>query len=333
MTELDEQEEWADEEQAPERKPRNRAVTFLLVLCTLAFAALVFLRLTGIDGDEYTITALALTPYVTAAGGVLAFLALLLRRWRTGLAVLVIVAALMANLLPRVNPDEQPKPPRSLPLRVMTANLYFGQGDAATVVNLVRSNQVQLLNLQELTPEAAAALDRAGLFTLLPNRVLHSEPGGAGSGIVSRFPLTEIALAARSPLWQPSARVDLGDGRAVEDVLVHPVPPTSSAPAWKSALQALPPATADLPARLLIGDFNATLDHDTFRSVLGNGYADAADRLGKGLTPTWPHGKFVPLVTLDHVLADDRTQFTDYRVVEVPGSDHSAVIATLNVPV
>ena len=41
--------------------------------------------------------------------------------------------------------------------------------------------------------------------------------------------------------------------------------------------------------RLLVGDFNATLDHAALRRLLDTGYRDAASVVGQGMTPTcWP---------------------------------------------
>lgn len=40
--------------------------------------------------------------------------------------------------------------------------------------------------------------------------------------------------------------------------------------------------------RLLVGDLNATLDHQPLRAPFHTGYRDAADVLGRGLRATWP---------------------------------------------
>jgi len=166
---------------------------------------------------------------------------------------------------------------------------------------------------------------------VLPYRVFEPDSGGAGSGIASRYPLTELSLAGPSNLAQPSARVDLGGGVSVEVVAVHVVPPTTSPATWKSEIGGLPRPSD--PVRILAGDFNATLDHATFRSLLNAGYADAADRTGSGFTPTWPAKGFLPLVTIDHVLVDPRVAVNSYRVLDTPGSDHHAVFADLTLPV
>ncbi|HEX2314043.1 MAG TPA: endonuclease/exonuclease/phosphatase family protein, partial [Thermomonospora sp.] len=104
-------------------------------------------------------------------------------------------------------------------------------------------------------------------------------------------------------------------------------------PEWEAGVSALPPAPSSGPPRILAGDFNATLDHAHLRRVLSRGYADAADRAGKGLVPTWglSGGTRSPL-TIDHVLVDRRCAVREVRVYDLDGSDHRAVYADLRLP-
>jgi endonuclease/exonuclease/phosphatase (EEP) superfamily protein YafD len=304
----------------------------VLVLAVLAalFAAFVLFRLTGIDGNRYTASLLALTPYFVPAGLVLGGLSLGLGRFAIGGGVLAVTVVLGALIAPRVIPSRQPalSGPR---VRVMASNLFLGRGDVKTVVELVRRHDVDVLNLVEMTPEIAEELGRAGLFDLLPHRVFQPNEAGRGSGVASRHPLTPLDLVGPTLLQHPSARVDL-DGAAIEVVAAHPVPPTGSPDAWRADLASLPAAPPDGPIRIVAGDFNGTLDHGAFRRVLRSGYRDAGARRGAGLRHTWPTIGRWPPVTIDHVLVDRRAGVVSYRVLDVPGSDHRAVLAELVLP-
>ncbi|HEX3779536.1 MAG TPA: endonuclease/exonuclease/phosphatase family protein [Pseudonocardiaceae bacterium] len=302
----------------------------LQILAAL-FAAFVLLRLSGVDGNRFTASALALTPYAVVAGVAIGGVLTGLRQWWVGggvLALSVLLAALVAPRAIAARPPQQ----AGRGLRIMASNLYFGRGDAKTVVELVREHRVDVLNLLELTVEAAEEFARAGLFDLLPHQVLRpSEDGGAGSGIASRYPLRELDLPGPALLEQPSARIEV-DGAEVEVVAVHPVPPTGAPATWKAEIAGLPAPLAQGPIRILAGDFNASLDHGTFRALLRTGYRDAAAQLGAGLRRTWPALLFPPPVTIDHVLFDGRAAVADYRVFAVPRSDHLAVFAELVIP-
>ncbi|TVT30000.1 endonuclease/exonuclease/phosphatase family protein [Amycolatopsis rhizosphaerae] len=302
----------------------------LLFVMALAFVYVAALRLLGLDGNRVTAALIALTPYWAAAGLVLGVLSLAFRHWWIGGVVTVAALALAGVVVPRVIPSAQPQV-HGATLRVMSSNQYLGHADVQTIVRLVRDNHVDVLNLLELTRREATEFERAGLFDLLPYRVFKPQGGGAGSGIASRYPVTELSLAGPSMMEQPSARIEVGT-TAVEIVAVHPVPPTTSALIWRQEMGGLPRAPGSGPVRILAGDFNSTLDHATFRSLLDSGYTDAGESRGAGLVRTWPSSPFPPPVTIDHVLVDARAAVRDYRVLDVPKSDHKAVFAELMLP-
>jgi len=132
-----------------------------------------------------------------------------------------------------------------------------------------------------------------------------------------------------------AARVRVRGAPPVEILAVHPMAPLAerNMHEWRAGLRTLPAATPRGAARILAGDFNATLDHAGLRRVLDRGYEDAADSVGRGLRATWPaNRRFPPPVTIDHVLADERCGVRSVRVIGVAGSDHRAVLAELELP-
>ena len=308
---------------------KNPLVTALLVVPVVPLAGLAALRLIGFDGSWYTLIALALTPYAVVAGLLAGGLALACRRWWTGGVALVLSIALAVLVVPRLSASEQ-REVHGKTLRVLSSNLLYGQADPKAVVDLVREQRIDVLNLVEMTPRVVDGLTAAGLFQLLPYRVLHPAPGAFGSGIVSRFPLKEVNLTGDSAAKQPGAQADLGDGVVAEIVAVHPISPDVDTPQWEREMKDLSRAAGEHGLRILAGDFNATLDHAAFRTVLSRGYNDAAEERGSALTPTWPSS--LPVVTIDHVVVDNRAAVLDYRVFDVPGSDHRAVFAEVRLP-
>jgi endonuclease/exonuclease/phosphatase (EEP) superfamily protein YafD len=113
---------------------------------------------------------------------------------------------------------------------------------------------------------------------------------------------------------------------------VHPVAPLRDDVAvWQDGMRSLPRATPDGELRMLIGDFNATLDHRELRDLIGSGYVDAADATGNGLVRTYPAGRTLG-ITIDHVLVDRRIAVTTSSIHTIPGSDHRALQARLSFP-
>jgi endonuclease/exonuclease/phosphatase family metal-dependent hydrolase len=183
-----------------------------------------------------------------------------------------------------------------------------------------------------------AGLRAAGLEELLPYSSLAAEAGSTGSGLYSRFPVTAAGahrngggfMQAYGTIQPPGS-----DPLIVESA--HPNAPyaVSALPDWREDLLKQPHADPDGPARILLGDFNATLDHAELRDLISHGYRDAAVAVGKGLAPTWGfyYGpRRLPPVTLDHVLVDTRIGVREVQVHRVPETDHRAVLAWLRVP-
>lgn len=318
-----------------EVQPRKSGfVTFLLVVGAMAFVTAALVRLLGIDGTRYMIATTSLIPYITVIGLLVGLFALLRKRWVVGLTMTLVAVVLVANVAPRAFPDARPNGVGQQ-VRLMTSNLLTGIADAQAIVQEVRQRKIDILAMQELTPEMVRDLERASLNQVLPNRVFLDEPGGSGSGIASRFPLSQRNLTPPGTLQQAGALVNL-PGRDIEVVSVHPLPPvvTAGPEAWQRELAGLPAPDSTGAIRVLAGDFNATLDHVGLTRLLNKGYVDAADQVGKGLIHTWPSksGVWPPPVTIDHVLVDAKCLVDTVDVFDVPGSDHRAVVTQFVVP-
>jgi endonuclease/exonuclease/phosphatase (EEP) superfamily protein YafD len=294
-------------------------------------------RLAGLDGlsgvGVPVVALVSFTPYVTAVAPIPIICAVALRRWWAASAAVIVAAALVVAVVPRALGSGQPAVTGPA-LRVLSSNLQVGRGDAAALVEVVRRTGADVLSLQELTPAAVQRLERAGLTRLLPHMVLDDREGTTGIGIYARHPLRALPPVAGTRYPMPRAELTLPGGVTAEVTAVHPLPPLSDPLArdWNHDLAALPAVGRDGPARVVAGDFNATLDHARFRSVLDRGYADAADRVGKGLIPTWGTERREPALTIDHILVSRQVAVRRVEVYSIPGSDHRALLADLRIP-
>jgi endonuclease/exonuclease/phosphatase family metal-dependent hydrolase len=219
----------------------------------------------------------------------------------------------------------------------MTSNMLFGNADAATIVRLVRDHDVAVLALQEFSATGQRNLAAAGLGELLPYSSLGAEFGASGSGLYSRYPITDPGVRRNGGGFnQAYGTIQPPGTGAVTVESAHPLAPYSLevVGGWRDDLAAEPRTDPDGLPRILLGDFNATLDHQPLRELIRSGYRDAADVAGRGLIGTWgPYdGDPLPPVTIDHVLADRRLGVGAVSVHDIPDSDHRAIIANLRVP-
>jgi endonuclease/exonuclease/phosphatase (EEP) superfamily protein YafD len=283
--------------------------------------------------EAWTVPLLSFTPQVTAGAWVSA---LLLRGAGPAAAAAVAGAALTAAVGPRAIPYRQP-PAAGPVLRVLTANLFAGRAEAGALAELVGRKHVDMLFVQELTDDAAARLQQAGLGDLLPHRVTQPVPHGPRASIYARYPLRGGPPAALVSAARCTARLDLPSGQFVELACIHAAPPRppwspGATARWRSQLSALPAPGAG--PRILAGDFNATLDHAQFRRLLRSGYADAASQAGHGLSATWgpQSGRGPVLLAIDHILTDRRCAVLTTSAHWLAGSDHRALYAELQFP-
>jgi endonuclease/exonuclease/phosphatase (EEP) superfamily protein YafD len=250
-----------------------------------------------------------------------------LRRWLALAVVGVLLVPQVLTLSPAYVGDGD-IPRRSVVVRVMTANLYFGTADLEQVVALVRERKVDVLALEELSPGAVTGLEQAGLRSELPHAINRAEPGAAGTGLWSRRPFTEVDAA---PAGFNSCAADIAVGAGTVRVRAfHPVTPLPTAARWRRSFAAMRAQVRDDAGTptVLLGDFNATVHHRELRRLMGARWRDAAEVAGAGVVRTWSPRRNAPaLLDLDHILVDRGMSVGSFVTVPLRGSDHRAVIA------
>ena len=321
---------------APDQRGRSVAATVACWLAVAPTAAWAVVRLAGWERGPL-VQVMAYTPYAAGLGVVPLIGALALRRWRAAAVAALSLAALAGVVVPRALPGVAADVggPR---LRVLTANIKHGEADPAALVSLVKEHHVDVLAVQELNTGFIAALDAAGIGSLLPHRIVDDPAIYVNGGLYSRVPLTGRGIHQdRSGFTQAYATVTLDGAAPLVVESVHSCAPLTVAdvPCWFAGLRGQSPATPDGPVRLLLGDFNATVDHAPLRALLGTGYEDAAGNTGNGLTGTWrpiDRTYTLPPIAIDHILIDPRLAVREFAVWPLPGSDHSAVFAEVSLP-
>jgi endonuclease/exonuclease/phosphatase (EEP) superfamily protein YafD len=318
---------------------KRRAVLTTIGLAAFIMALLAFIaRLLPIT-NHFVLLVAAVSPYLMlGAPGAVLFFALGKRWFLTAAAVAVTIAAVVSEV-PLYTPKSVGNAADSVRLRVMTANLYLSQADLSVLVRTAEA-QADVLALQELTPQAVEQLSAAGLDRTFPYRVTDARNYASGGGLWSRFPMTESTPIWGFALAMVTARIHV-DGVAADPTIVnaHLAGPWPQAiDGWAQELKAIPKVMQDAMQSaaggcvVVAGDFNATFDMQPFRALLQNGFGDAADRAGAGITATYPANQPVPpFIAIDHVLTHQCSP-TSVETVELPGSDHRGLISVIDVP-
>lgn len=267
--------------------------------------------------------------------GLAGLVTLAVARWWAGTAVAAVVLAAAAwTQLPLYTADRVDAAPSAL--TVLQANIFFGNADLEGIVAQVRSRDVDMLTVNELTDAAVSRLGAAGLDEELPFRYLRptAELAG-GTGIWSRYPLSEQTEHLGFALNMVSARVQPPGQRSFVAVAAHPLPPVprTQTDTWSRELGQLQQILRGLRTGgdpvVVGGDFNATFDHSQYRALTGDGFRDAAEQSGAGMLRTYPADRWwPPVLAIDHVLVAG-ADVTGAEAVDLPGSDHRGVLAAV----
>lgn len=228
-------------------------------------------------------------------------------------------------------------------IRVLSSNLRYGQADPRFFVDLAASS-ADVVTVSELTPGAVQLFRQAGIEKAFPYSQLIPAPGAGGIGLWSRYPLDGLSEQRHRGVLIPAGRLQVPGVRFEPLVAsVHVFSPvaddSNTVMEWRGGMAAAKVQLDSFariagPAAVIIGgDYNSTPDMRQFRDLLTNGYRDAVEQSGSGFASTFPaNRKYPPVITIDHVLTRNATA-SAVRTVEVPGSDHRALLATLRVPV
>ncbi|WP_231743235.1 endonuclease/exonuclease/phosphatase family protein [Mycobacterium sp. GA-2829] len=277
----------------------------------------------------------AFFPYLTVFGLLSVVCLLTARHLVLALVAVGLTTSAVATQVPLYVSSESTHP-SSASLRVVSANMREGQGDAREVVNSTRDH-ADVVAIQELTPDAVDRLVSAGMDTAFPYRWLDARDSSHGVGLWSRYPLETPQRIQGYTFAMVSAQIPLMDVATAPIVVVLHVagPWPNTVDDWRRDFERLPATLHDAAERggdgcvIVAGDFNATTDMRQLRDLFTDGYRDAAEQSGAGIMPTFPaDSRLPPLLAIDRVLTR-QCDATSMRTLPVPGSDHRGVAATI----
>ena len=221
-----------------------------------------------------------------------------------------------------------------------TLGVAPGVGSIATLANDAAADVVVLPETDRAAADTVAALMREAGHPMSVHTIAFNQIAKAKSTSV----LTSTALggyhideSAGNTSTLPTLILRPDDGSGPTIVGVHAVAPQPEEMAnWRADLRFVAAACSD-DNTIMIGDFNATLDHlsglgDSATTTMGR-CTDAAVQSRNGAVGTWPSR--IPALlgaTIDHVMATQNWRVSGMRVVQdvdAAGSDHRPLVVQL----
>ena len=315
-----------------DRPARLVSVEVLPWIVLVPMIALCLTQWFGIEALR-SITALqALTPWVLVWAVPIALAATATGRYPLALAALIALVTLLVLSYPIVFNAAAPKPAAGSPrITVAYANLLYSNPSPAQAAHALLSADADVLVMVEMdTPLRDAILDATAAGDY-PYRVERADLESESIGVWSRLPIASGGMVEVSQRSTVDLVLDVG-GRSIRLLGVHPYPPTRDVDGWSAQLAAIGrlAAASSLPT-VVVGDFNASRWHPSYRALLATGLRDSHKALGHGWSVSWPMDEGMlppPFVRIDHALFSDGTTPVALHDLTIPGSDHKGFVAT-----
>lgn len=219
-------------------------------------------------------------------------------------------------------------------IRILSGNLWWGRADPDGLVDLIREYEIDVFAAQELGHANAEAIS-----SVLPFGCLEPDDEFQGMGIALRRPGTYERIPvhfrdARRVVLEPSEWDGLE--RPIDLVNIHFHAPHALFPfpaalvRWRQARD-FDRFLAENPSdtRAIVGDYNATPHWPLYKRYarrFSDAAIHAAQREGRAVEATWgPRPGSPRLLRIDHAMVRG-LNIESFRVVEIPGSDHSGLI-------
>jgi endonuclease/exonuclease/phosphatase (EEP) superfamily protein YafD len=279
----------------------------------------------------------AATPWLLVPSGALLAGALLTRRLYLASLAAAMVAYQTKCARPWARPSVSVGAGADAPqLKVAFANVCRSNTDVAGILAELAAGEHDVVALAEVTDHHLDAIGSILPSGTYPWRLVEPDrpDGSKGLALVSRFPMEQVEKWWTQGHPQLDATVLVPGALPLRLLVVHTWGPLGrKIRRWRAQL-------ADVAARaegedtLIVGDFNATLQHRSFARLVGTRWSVASTRAFGGWRGTWPaNRRWRPaLFRIDHILAGPGISVRSGRALRASGSDHRPVSAVLQLP-
>jgi endonuclease/exonuclease/phosphatase family metal-dependent hydrolase len=194
--------------------------------------------------------------------------------------------------------------------------------------------------LAEVTAQHQAAIDELLPATTYPWRALEPDQAPSkGFAILSRVPLAKVERWWSQGHPQLDVIVSPPGAEELRLLVIHTWGPDGARKIalWRAQFEEVADrarGSAGTRPTVLIGDYNATIQHRSFQRLVKAGWRDAGTRSLAGWKPTWPDNWWwLPaLFRLDHILVGPGISVRWRQTGRSLGSDHRPVSAILVLP-
>jgi endonuclease/exonuclease/phosphatase (EEP) superfamily protein YafD len=222
-------------------------------------------------------------------------------------------------------------------LRVSFANVWRRNTDVEGILRELAVGEPDIVALAEVTENHLDAIEAVFPPSAYPWR--RTDPdglhGSRGLAVFSRFPMERVEKWWTVGHPQLDATVLVPGAEPFRLLVVHTWGPVgkSDVRSWRAQLADVSARAGDGPT-VMVGDFNATLQHRSLARLVGTRWSDAGTVAFGGWRGTWPaNRRWRPaMFRIDHILVGPEITVRSGHAGQACGSDHRPVNAVLVLP-
>ena len=315
---------------------------FIVFTGAYGLNVMLFLLARIIIGEQWVVIAFfnTLAHLLWLPAFVLLPIMLLLRRRLIALLLVPTIGMFLWVYGQQLMPKSLEAPSNATVIKVLTHNVYAGNTDTATIINLIRAVDADIVALQETNYPMTGAFQQE-LSDEYPYQAHHpQEVLVQGLAFLSRYPIASDEYWRYdwlpSPLAHQRLQLQLSATQSIVVYNSHPTHPGMNGsffnPAWRS--RELTEVYGRIQAETLpviwLGDFNMPHLSDDYRRITGS-MEDVYGSVGQGMGWTFLLNPYpIALLRLDYVfISPEFTAIESAVGTSSGGSDHLPLWATI----
>jgi vancomycin resistance protein VanJ len=268
---------------------------------------------------------------------------LLMRRWFIAALLVPSIVMFVWVYGQQLIPNTVETPPNATILKVLTHNIYAGNTDTDTIINMIRAFDADIVALQETNYPMIQAFQQE-LREEYPYQASHPQESLVqGMAFLSRYPITSDEYWRYdwllSPLAHQRVQIQMSETQSIVVYNAHPTHPGMNDgffnPSWRSRELAdiLGRIRAETLPVVWLGDFNMPHLSDDYRRITGS-MEDVYHSVGQGMGWTFLLNPMrIALLRLDYVFISPQFVAIESAVGKSSGgSDHLPLWATIALP-
>lgn len=250
--------------------------------------------------------------------------ALLKDRWSLSFCGLTLLLGAVTLVPYYIAPKAEPAPTT---FRLYTANILGVNRNYEAIARSIREADADVVALMEVEDHHALMLDQLEY----PFKLAEPHPNDFfGMALFSRLPVRNHEIFGDEGVPNMRIEVEVGES-TVQVVVTHPYPPVSDGADQfgRKTLEQVAQTVKDKPRVVVTGDLNATGWGRRVDILKNIGLREA--RKGFGYQATWPAGRPLLYIPIDHVYTSPDLAVKDFKVLPAIGSDHFPVLTQIGV--